>query len=395
MKKLICILILTQLLMGMMTSLGWAVNESNNEKQPEKQPQPTYIKHIVMITMEGLTDKNISSGYTPNISGIAGRGVKTSAIGVLPANLQAFTASFLTGADPSVHGYVSTGQQLKTKTFPEVLLDYGRSVALIGGKTMVQQELYKNTKGISIHALKSNNTQSTIEKAIEVFTKDQPYFTGIYLSAAGAKDQNNLQIVNQADKELGQFINTLSQYGVLEQTLLIVVGKPPQTNFKNISAGKMDTLAPVVMAGPGLKIGAALPPVKITDITPTAAMLAGVQLPPENSGLVLWNALSPDSGYLEENLLLKRVKDLSDDAVMRNAEVYQMTEEKRLLKLEQQKVAQEKSTIQKTIQEKDSTITKLKIQIVAFKAAVLLIISVMAVGYGVEYVYLRKKFLMF
>lgn len=134
---------------------------------------------------------------------------------------------------------------------------------------------------------------------------------------------------------------------------------------------------------------------KITDIAPTTALLAGLPMSPESNGLVLWNALRTGTGFRQENLLLKRVKDLSDENVKLIGNAYRLTQEKGLVKAEKEGLSREKQQVQKTIADKDRQIGWLKLKIGTLKGLELITILVMGAGYVVEYIYLRKKFLMF
>jgi len=77
--------------------------------------------------------------------------------------------------------------------------------------------------------------------------------------------------------------------------------------------------------------------------------------------MVLWNALRSGTGFIEENLLLKRVKDLSHANIKSIGDIYRLNEEKGLVKTEKENISREKSIMQKTVDGKNAEIKTLKI----------------------------------
>jgi hypothetical protein len=144
-----------------------------------------------------------------------------------------------------------------------------------------------------------------------------------------------------------------------------------------------------------LKSGLLLPSINITDLAPTAALLGGIHAAPESNGLVLWNALLPGNGLSEEDLLRKRIKNLSDYNVKLTGLSYRLEEEKSLVKIEKEKVLQDKNRIKELIDSKDRQIRSLKWKGRLIRVTAGVIFLTMGAGYVIEYYYLRKKFLMF
>ncbi len=393
-------------IVGMMVCFG--VNAQENpeiQKAETSQPEVKTIKHIIFITVDGLSEERLKSAYTPNINGLAASGIKTTAIGVLPANSLALTASLLAGADPSVHGLTQPGQRIKTQLLPEIVCRYGRSSAFVSPVGFVQEGFF-NREGENVirsYEVKGIRNDVLVSKVIDVFNKNRPYFLGAQLPGIcketvtrGDKTQIALE-VSDIDEQLGRLLSTLRSYGVYDECLIVIAGNYGKY-LPQVSAGQeygRELMVPVVLAGPGLKTGTILPPVKIIDIAPTTALLAGLQTAPESNGMVLWNALRSGTGFLEENLLLKRVKDLSEENIESTDLIYRLTEEKRLVKSEKESFDKEKIKIQKTIEGKDGQIRFLKWQVRYLKLVELVTILAMGTGYAIEYFYLRKKFLMF
>ena len=367
-----------------------AENARGPDQAKINQPVPKTIKNMIFITVEGLSDEMIQSAYTPNINGLAASGVRTTAVGVLPANHEVLLASLLSGADPSVHRFTQPGQQMKIKLLPDIICSYGRSCVFISNIGTIPEGLFRQG-GVRTYEVRSAKNEALISKAIDIFNQNQPFFLGVRLSGIEDKllGSNNkakvVEAVNDLDEQIGRLLTTLSAYGVFDESLIVLTG--------NNSGSEL--MVPVIMAGPGLKSAANLPPVKIIDIAPTAALLAGLQIAPESNGMVLWNALRSGTGFLEQNLLLKRIKDLSEEDARLITSIYSLGEEKRLMKVEKENVAREKAQIKKTVEGKEGQIRILKWEIKFLRLIEVVTIIAMGVGYMVEYFYLRKKFLMF
>jgi len=381
-----------------------AEKQGDTVKVPPKSQEQRVIKHIIYITVGGLSDDGIRSAFTPSINGLAAGGVRTEAIGVLPANPAAFAASLLTGASPEVHGYVEKGRHIKTSPFPEIICRWGRGAVYISGPGAVPENLFGGKSGVKYHGFKENRNDAMVDQAIAILKSERPYFMGLELPGIetglieGGEKNKTAKAINGIDEQIGRFFAALRSLNIYEDSLIVVVGNYTslQVNSpKLLEGGPGQMISPVIMAGPGLKKGAVLPPVRLTDIAPTTALLAGIQVAPESDGMVLWNALQSGSGFLEENLLLKRIKDLSSENINLTRQIHRLTEEKSLVRLEKEKVNREKMQIQEIITAKDNRIKSLEFRYRLLSLVEIMTIIGLGAGYVIEYFYLKKKFLMF
>lgn len=378
---------------------------SKAEKAIQEQPEQKVIRHVLFVVVNGLTRERIEAAYTPNLNGLAASGVKTSAVGVLPVNLEAFTASLLSGADPSIHGITEPGSRVKVQTLPDMMAGSGRTAVFISPDVDSANRLFKR-KGngeVRVSGVAKNDNAVVIDEAAKLLNRKKPFFMGIMLpgvtveSKGLGSETKRSKEVNAVDEQVGRLLATLRAQGIYDECLIVITGFDGSSG-KNMTGKLTDSeglVAPVVMTGPGLRTGEILPPVKITDIAPTTALLAGLPMSPESNGLVLWNALRSGTGFRQENLLLKRVKDLSDENVKLIGNAYRLTQEKGLVKAEKEDLDREKQQVQKTIADKDRQISWLKLKIGTLKGLELITVLVMGAGYVIEYIYLRKKFLMF
>lgn len=396
--KWICIAVLICLLT---LSVNVYAQPETTESPKAKKPEQRQIKHVILVTVDGLNSKRLSSAFTPNLNGLAAQGIKTEAINVLPANYPTFAASLLTGASPDIHGFYGAGKQVKTQVLPEIILRYGHSASYVSKKGSIPSGLFaaKGELTVKNYEVTSGDNAELVNKAIKVFENSHPYFLGIRLSVNsgnGAAKGNSAKSIGELDNQIGKLFNTLMAYGVFDESLIITVGSysTPQT-MNGLARTGEDLNLPVIMAGPGIKSGTILPPVRVIDIIPTTALLCGLQISPESNGFILWNALASGTGFVEENLLNKRVKDLSDANIDSTKTIYSLLEEKRLVTVEKEKITAEKLKIRQTIDGKDRQIEKLQLRITLLTTGSIITVLLLLAGYVIEYLILRKRFLMF
>lgn len=388
----------------LMTCSGVIAQPQENDQVKADQSAPKPIKHLIFITIDGLGEELVKNAYVPNLNGLKASGVQTSAIGILPANSFAYMASLLTGADPEIHGLTQSGKQSKSQMLPEIVNKYGRAAAYVAPAEFISGGFFNGPgeTGVLKFGVQGYSNSAVINKAIEIFKQTKPYFLGIKLpgidrelikkgSAADISKE-----VSLVDEQMGRLLVTLRSQEVYDECLIVVTGNYMEKMITGeFSANSTDMAVPVIMSGPGLKSGAVLPPVRIIDITPTVVLLAGLHKSPESNGLVIWNALMSGTGFVEENLLLKRVNDLSEETVKSAGLIYRLTEEKRQVRTEKEKIDKEKFKVQQRINRKDSQIRILKWKIRFLYLAEGVTVLAMTAGYIIEYFYLRKKFLMF
>ncbi|HWI55331.1 MAG TPA: alkaline phosphatase [Desulfobacteria bacterium] len=387
---------------AMVSGIAGAQPEGS-EKKEEAKPEKRVVRHIILITVDDLNDRKMAAVSTPNLDGLAAQGVRTSAVGVLPAGYPTFAASLLTGADPSIHGLVDLRDNVKTATLPDIAVKYGRAASYISQTGTIPVGMFDQKARLKVknYEVATGEPRRLMTEAIKVFMQEKPFFLGIKMSLnennyLGSKKAKTVKALDAVDTEIGKLLRALGSGSVINDSLIIVVGNSGNPSSKGVlSKDNSEFTAPVIMTGPGLKISVNVPPVRVTDIAPTAAVLSGMQMSPESNGFVLWNVLRPGNGFVETNLLIKRVKDLSEENVRSTVGNYRLMEEKRLVKAERERVESEKQKIQKTIEHKDLYIKSLNLKISLFKLAGVMALGLFGVGYVVEYFYLRKKFLMF
>lgn len=393
----ICYTLLILISAIFLSSGVWA-REAVEEPLPAPPPKKI-IRHVILVTFDGVTEKGLEESYTPNLNGLASSGIYAPGMDVLPADTAYHLAAILSGADLDINGFSPAARNLKTEILPGIFRKYGRDAVYVAAKnTPAANFLNVIRDTVQVHTA-AGSDRVVMDAALEQFEKYRPYFLGVVLSGAkktpGAGEKYN-QAIAETDGQLGRLLLKLRALGTYEESLIIVTGSNHEKNAGGQTDMKLSpSLVPVVMTGPGLVSGAKLPPVRIVDVAPTAALLTAVGLPETGNGMVIWNGLKAGAGFVEENLLQKRVQDLSKGFINSAWGVHQLQEEKRIVQTEKERIRKEKLEIQDIINRKDGEIKSLTGRIRVMQAAGFILMVVCGIGYVVEYRFLRKRFLMF
>lgn len=394
-KKIRYIVLL--MIAGLLLSSGVWARETAVEQQPP--PQKKIIRHVLIVTLDGVTEKGLKKSYTPNLNGLASGGIYAPGMDILPPDTAYHLAALLSGSDSENNGLASSVRRLKTDILPDVFIKYGRDAFYIVAENSAAKNFFSTARE-SLQVRGANGgDRDVVSTALAEFEKSRPYFMGLVLS--GAKNSAGTgagyyKAIGGTDEQLGRLLLKLKNMGVYDESLIIVTGS---SNEKQIGQQNdinyQQLLVPVMIKGPGLKGGAKLPPVRIIDVAPTVAMLTGVNLSENSNGMVIWNGLQEGAGFVEEQLLQKRVKELSQEFMKSTGTVYQLEAEKRLVHSEKERIRKEKQEIQNIINRKNEKIEGLTNKIRIMQWAGLFLLLLCGVGYVLEYKFLRKKFLMF
>lgn len=393
----ICYIFLILISFVFLTSGVWA--RETVMEPPPASPQKKIIRHVILVTFAGVTEKGLAQSYTPNLNGIASSGIYAPGMDVLPPDTAYHLAAILSGADAEISGFSPAARGLKADILPGIFKNYGRDAVYIAAKNSSAKNFFNASRGSVQVRTVAGRDSDVMDAALEQFEKHRPYFMGVVLSGAqktsGTGDKYHKAIA-EADGQLGRLLLKLRSVGVYDESLIIVTGSNNEkiTGWQEALKSRQSPV-PVVMTGPGLKRGAKLPPVRIIDVAPTAALLTAVAIPESSNGMVIWNGLQAGAGFVEENLLQKRVQDLSQEFMKSAWDVYQLQEEKRIVQTEKERIRKEKQEIQDIINRKDGKIKSLtgRIRVMQFTGLIFLIVC--GIGYVLEYKFLRKRFLMF
>jgi len=367
-KYLLTWLVLSLLLLSVPTNL-WAQPKESQSRQNESQSsnQPKFVKHIYLLVIPGLTDQVLKSQYLPNIRGLGGEGVTAKGvIGVFPSENKKELAVVLRGSElKDNEGAIST------KKIAQLFGSSEKDVNILDGSKIKDGHL--------------------INAAIDKFKNNKPYLN-IIIFPEPQRGQNSL---HKIDKEVGKLINTLREYGVYDYSLITVTGV--RINHKAVTGnfGEAKKLMALVMRGPSLKVGYKLPIVQQADIMPTIFYASQFKELPGARGNVIWNALKAGNALAENDLLLKRIADLSSGQHKLSMDKLDLLIERENYKHEKSRIDLEQRKAQNVIQQKERLIEHQKQRIRLYERAALIIFVIAGFGYMAEYYYLRKRFLMF
>lgn len=351
------------------------------ELSPEGNKLPEAEKNtelVLLIIADGLQASALSKTASPNIKGLGAAGLYAESVtSVFPEDTQSTISSILTADNPA-NRQNATGilSILKEKNISSSLFDgseqFGHLKDLL---TFVGEGPYKGSDKL------------VADSVIDQLSKNETYFNLVIfpelrkvLEEHGANSDEYLKQVSNTDNQVGRILHYLHTRDIFDNSLIVVTGTLGQP--------------PLVMKGPQLKVGAVIPPVNITDISPTLAYLMGLKLT-GGKGMVMYNAIKPRQDRTEAYLLSQRVNDLSHAYANALKEKHRLEEEKADVNLQQQKLSHEKQQIQHEIDVRDQEIAALTDKISHMKTGGIIVLVLLAVGYVVEYRILRKKFLMF
>jgi hypothetical protein len=266
-----------------------------------------------------------------------------------------------------------------------MLENQGIKTSIFDG-TEKMNSLYKGVSNVANGPYKGRDGL-VIDQVIKDFNENGTYFNvvvlpqlGRVLEKHGASSGEYKKQLTATDNDVGRLLHYLHTEGMFEQTLFIVSGTHNQP--------------PLIFKGPPLKVGIALPPASLMDIAPTIAYLTGLEMK-QSEGMVLYNAMKSGGDRGEAYLLSQRVQDLSLAYSQAMEGLHRLEQEKTEVRKEQANISKEKQTIQQEIEQRDQEIEKLSNKIVLMKAIGIVLFVTFIVGYIIEYLILKKRFLMF
>jgi len=331
-------------------------------------PAP-YTRHVFVIVVAGLDQRALAIAAAPNIKGLAHAGVQFKEVGgVEPDTLAATCATLVSGLDPATHGYVKAGDSLAGATLPGLLENKGVATSLVGGGS--------DTAGLWAARWKKTgpfaSDAAAADAAIAGMEAQNPFFNLVVLGGTGD--------VAGADTAVGRLLQYLHQYGLYDQSLIVITGTGDNP--------------PLIMRGWQLKEGAVLPAAGLVDVAPTVAQLVGVPLP-ASEGLVLWDALKAQPGENELYLLSRRLNDLSLALLAGREKIYDLQENERRVAEERARVDAERESYGQAIRQRDAEIDRLRLWIKVIRSLGFLGLAAAGAGYLFLYRFLKKKFLFF
>lgn len=269
---------------------------------------PCQIKHVVIISIDGLRPDAIDQADTPTLDALRAQGAYSPAAKtVLPSVTLVSHASMLSGMSPAKHGiYWNSNDpdlgQVKGPTLFGVAHEAGLSTAMIVGKPKLEHLVLPNSVDNFDYA-GFTDLQVTNE-AVTVIETAMPAVLFIHLPdvdsaghALGWMSPGQLLALSFTDGLLGEIVAALQAQGYLGQTLFIVTADHGGSGKKHGTGSAEDMTIPWLAVGPGVPAGLTLPSEIVTyDTAATALYALGLPIPAEWDGRPVLEIFEPHAG---------------------------------------------------------------------------------------------------
>lgn len=348
------------------------------------------LQHIFVISVDGLSQEGYNSGSVPSIKHLAGEGViDEQCLGVRTETPEAAQASMLTGAIPDQHKFYSAEDRLQMASILDVFNQGSRSFMLYDGSGGKLKSLdYGEAHYAQYNADISD--QELLTKVAEHFRKNRPYFNYIVLNDCREAlltldNKRYYQTVSKTDQAIGDFLAFLRNENLYYDSIIIV------TSPRSASASGQ---VPLVVHGPGFQVGTRISHAMIIDVTPTLCMLSGLKAPAGSRGIPLYDALLYTSNERTAHLN-QWVKALQQERTANWEQFYVMQDEIYRNYHQIASMKEERQSIFDYAGQKEGVIANISQRLTVERFVFLGIIALLLAGYGVEYLLLKKKFLLF
>lgn len=263
--------------------------------------QPSAIKHVVVIGIDGLSPDGIRSAKAPVMLGLCQTGSYTlRARGVLPTSSSPNWASMLTGAGPEQHGITSNDWERDDHTLPPV--STGREAIFPTIFSVIRQQRPTAETGAIYHwdgfgrlieksavnyATPATDEVDAARKAIAYLNQKKPTFTFVHFDHVdhagheiGHGTPAYYKAVLRADSLIGEIINTLKTNGMWATTMLLVTADHGGIGKGHGGETLNEIEIPFILAGAGIKKNHPLNfPVYTYDNAATVAFALGLKQP--------------------------------------------------------------------------------------------------------------------
>jgi hypothetical protein len=215
------------------------------------------------------------------------------------------------------------------------------------------------------------------------------------LSGPKGTDQERTTFFRKLDSAVGGLLAMLHEKGIYDNTMIVIIGKSSDQPTKSgVTPDVKPPIYPLIMKGPNLLLGTALPTVNLEDIQATILYLSDGK-EPKSTGHIIWNSIKSENLYISQNLLNRRIKEVTEERDAYIAKVWQGEKEKERFDSQRSTLAKEREGISNKLNEKELQIRVYSKKIYYYKVASLVTLAVLLLGYGLEYLLLRKRFLLF
>jgi uncharacterized membrane protein len=269
----------------------------------------TPYEHVILVVIDGVRPDVLLEANTPNIDTLIAEGSYTwNTWTVTPSITIAAIPSIFTGATPEVHQVTNWDGEIYAETMVEVFEGAGLPCAIMGQDPILGGYSATYCTGYYSHP---NADEHFMTLAINMLAENKPYFMTIYnpmpdkrAHAYGHESPEYRESIENADYHIGRLINKLKEFGVFEQTLIVITTDHGMTGTSHSYGYETDMRIFSIWRGPGIKRGFemfnmvyvhgtetydnAYVAHRTIDIAPTITELVGVRAPENAEGEVIW-----------------------------------------------------------------------------------------------------------
>jgi len=352
----------------------------------EKKP----INHVFLISVGGLNQEGYTGNPLPNLRylGMEGSYFEKS-MAVRSDTMEAAEATLLTGALASEHKHLTVNDSVEVESILDVLKKNGRSMLVVdgsGGKLNSFAYGDKEYRKLDAKA----PSQKVFDEAFRSFSQSKPFFSYIYFDdctdALLRLDQDEYyKVIRNFDEQLGSFVMRLKDSGVYPNSLIIV------TSARSTSPSNM---VPLIIAGPGCKVNAVMSGGMIIDVASSICRLIGIEAPAASRGIPLYSSFAVTE-EAKPALNSSWIKDLQKDRQANWNMNYALEDELNRTIRQMVSIKEEKQSIFDFAGEREQLLMGLKSKMTLERLIWIGIVLFMLVGYVGEYLFLKRKFLLF
>ncbi|MCW2279162.1 alkaline phosphatase family protein [Heliophilum fasciatum] len=384
--------------------LAMVVTSEAAEPTTVTDPSTRQVKQVIVFVLSGVDEHSMRQTYTPTSLELAKTGVALErAIGVYPPRNPQALASLVTGASPRQTGLTMPLGKMRSESIFQVWQQQGLKTLLVASRT---EDVTPLLDGFTQKVLSPEvSAVALTDQALEQWKAAEPFATFVVYSGplekaaqSGPGSEPYRKAITEADQQIARWITLIKDMGKWDDTLIVITadhGIASGTAKQDRAAMEREWMLPLIFHGPRLKTGVTLPPGKLLDVVPTLAHLTGQRKPAFAEGDILWNALLPTASQTQEMLYALRLADVSRQNLELSRNAYQLAEDKMTIDAQLGDVQEQKRQVQIFTEEKEQVIQGLEQKVRWQRYLIVALVGVATIGYVIEYIVLRKRFMMF
>lgn len=267
---------------------------------PTQESPAARIKHVIVITYDGMRGDAVAAAPMPNLMEMMRAGAYTTTARTinyavtLPAH-----ASLFSGLCQSKHGVdwnVTTyykGYSLGVDVFDEAQAAGLKTVMIVNKEKLRQlaepetTDVFQIVYGVETTIMKTAIEQIPLGFDLMFIHFGSPDDRG---HNYGWMSDAYLKALRQGDEALGLLLAALDEYGIRDSTLIIVTSDHGGHDRGHVGTVIEDLLIPWVAYGAGVQPGQLTNPVSIMDTAPTIAYALELPDQPEWDGFPVYQA---------------------------------------------------------------------------------------------------------